>query len=229
MSFWEAFAGGAGQGAGAGLFSGFYNDQMRTAADHSMDRADNSMREQMAYGERMSNTAHQREVSDLNKAGINPILTATGGPGASGGSPGSGTSGTMPTLENVGQKVISNAMEGMKMKASIQQMDKQNALLDAQADATSAQAAKTRTESGILGPEALLSSKVLQWFSNSGKTIKDAVDKAGDSFGGLKEGAKALEVNPMFWGVQRGSGVPINPHKELKQKSRFKGGQFEEN
>jgi len=46
------------------------------------------------WQERMSSTAHQREVDDLRKAGLNPILSATGGSGAS--SPG----GSMAVMQN---------------------------------------------------------------------------------------------------------------------------------
>lgn len=76
--FASGLVGALGSIVGSGMFSGkntsrSYNDMLY---DVNMTNA------QWRHDEYMANSAHQREVNDLRSAGLNPVLSATGGNGA---------------------------------------------------------------------------------------------------------------------------------------------------
>lgn len=98
---------------GAGLIGGL--------ASAGQNRA--MAREQMAFQERMSDTAYQRATADMKKAGINPMLAYMQG-GAS--SP----SGAMSTMEDPVTPAISSAVEAKRMSAEVGLLRSQKSQVD---------------------------------------------------------------------------------------------------
>lgn len=88
-------------------------------------------RKNREFQERMSSTAHQREVADLRAAGINPAFRSMGGASA--------PPGDRAEIEDVVGKGVSTALAAKQMQANI--------------DLTKAQAEKLRMESASINME----------------------------------------------------------------------------
>lgn len=167
--------------AGVGMVGQLFGQDMANNANKKEAQKNRN------FQERMSNTAHQREVEDLRAAGLNPVLSANAGASTPGGA--------TAQIENVAEGFGSTAKDMALMKSTLSRQNAEIGLMESQKKQSEALTSKARMETNVLSkeiPKADLTNKFYEAVKplidntlglnrNSARDVKrptDAMDKA---------------------------------------------------
>lgn len=185
---WWTLGAAALQSAASAFGQKKANDTNIRLARERMGFEDRQAQRQMAFQERMSNTAVRRSMADMKAAGLNPILAVPGGASTPGGAAGSGAQASVDSI--VPENTVSSALALKTQKDSLELLREQIKKAKSDARAASHQASVRATERAFqdgryayyFGKDGMGSAKLRQLLdsehamslANSARSVADA-------------------------------------------------------
>ncbi|QXP07923.1 MAG: DNA pilot protein [Arizlama microvirus] len=225
---WPAIIGGAIAGIGSMIGAGMSN----TANAQNAQDAGNFNAAEAAknrdWQQQMSNSAYQRQVTDMKQAGLNPMLSAN----MSGASSPSGSMGSMQAarMENVLGQGISSAMESRRLKKELDATDSQISLNKAYDGAQKAQMKQSEASAKVAEKNAQVIDAELPAIRQKAKTdtkinrinekmaTTDAIlNRTNQVSGIINNAASALKPSITWKNSPRAGDILMNRKGEIKR------------
>lgn len=176
-------------GGGASLVGGLLgNASSAKQAAQSLQAQERAQERQNAFTLQMATTAHQREVADLQAAGLNPILSGTGGMGAPSPSGAGLSGGAQAPQSDVITPAVSSALAARRNHMEIENMAKTNRNIEEDSDLKRSQ----RNNNSVLYNKLLHDVDSARWIKDqeettahilrnekSGSDIEGDIDRSG--------------------------------------------------
>ena len=193
-----------------------YNEQLKLIKEQANINntwSASQAQKQMDFQERMSNTAHQREMADLKAAGLNPVLAANSGASI--------PSGAMGSTDETSTGAIADFLKEMMVQESA------NARAAIKAATTAAAAAKKNNSYYSNDPYYKMMDDFV--YGLTGQNVQELVVKAGQNVANLGEIVREDIAKSGKWQIDKNSGkavtamgdYPIPTYETAKQQINY--------